>query len=162
MARKSHEHHITDTYNCGRLVGTKNHSALFPGKFVPYLYDVLRSDLRNFVLTNKLPLGLMEDKITSKHLTRHTEIRIPIWDVQSSCLAKYVYIQRFPIKDVSGLGVTKHIVGTIKAFGLDRPYQRDNLSGCAMDGQYIHLNCSDHLSNIFLNDYHVTWDPPCT
>ena len=28
-----------------------------------------------------------------------------------------------------------------------------------MDGQYIHLNCPDHLSNIFLNDYRVTWDP---
>ena len=33
------------------------------------------------------------------------------------------------------------------------------LSGCKMDGQYIHLNFSDHLQNVLLKDYHVTWDP---
>ena len=57
------------------------------------------------------------------------------------------------------MGVTEHIIGTLEAFGLDRAYQRENLSGCAMDDQYIRLNVSDHLSNIFVNDYHITWDP---
>ena len=91
---------VTDPYNCGGLVGTKNRNAMFLGKFVPYVYDFLRSDLRNFVLTNKLPYGLMADKMTSKHLTRHMiGIRIPIWDVRSSYLAKDVYMQSSPIKD---------------------------------------------------------------
>ena len=40
-----------------------------------------------------------------------------------------------------------------------RSYQRDNLLGCTMDGQYIHLNFSGHLSNILLKEYHLTWDP---
>ena len=38
-------------------------------------------------------------------------------------------------------------------------HQREYLSGCAMDGQYIHLDFSDHLQNVLLKDYHVTWDP---
>ena len=66
----------------------------------------------------------------------------------------YVYIQCSPIKDVTG-----YIIGTLEAFGLDSAYQRDNVSGCAMDGQYIRLNVLNHLINIFINDYHVTWDP---
>ena len=40
-------------------------------------------------------------------------------------------------------------------YRIDRSYQRDNLSGCVMDGQYIHLNVSGHLSNILLKEYHL-------
>ena len=86
-------------------------------------------------------------------------IRIPICDLRCSYLSKDVYMQRNPIKDVSGFGVTDHIVGMLEGFGLDRAYQSDHISGGAMDGQYIHLNVPDHLSSIFVNDYHITWDP---
>ena len=55
--------------------------------------------------------------------------------------------------------MTVHVIETLESFGIDRSYQRDNLSGCAMDGQYIHLNFSGHLSNILLKEYHLTWDP---
>ena len=70
-----------------------------------------------------------------------------------------MYLQCSAIKDVTGMGVTEHVVETLEAFGLDGTYQRNNLSGCAMDGQYIHLKFSEHLSNILLKDYHMTWDP---
>ena len=77
-------------------------------------------------------------------------IRIPIWDIRSSFLVRDLYIQCSPIKDVTGLGATEHVIETLESFGIDRSYQRDNLSGCAMDGQYIHLNFSGHLSNMLL------------
>ena len=88
----------------------------------------------------------------SKHLTRHmVGIRIPIWDICSSFLVIYLYIQCSPIKDVTDLGVTEHVIETFESYGTDRSYQRDNLSGCAMDGQYIHLNVSVYLSNLGQN-----------
>ena len=67
----------------------------------------------------------------------------------------------FPINNVTGFGVTNHVVGSLEAFGLGQMHQLEYLSGCAMDGQYIHLNFSDHLQNVLLKekDYHVTWDP---
>ena len=80
-ARLSYEHHIPDIYTSGGLVGAKHHSKVFPETFLPHLY-VIRSDVSNFVVSNKLPFGLMADKMTSKHLTRHmVGIRIPIWDI---------------------------------------------------------------------------------
>ena len=142
----SYEHHITDIYNCGGIIGSKNHSRMFPYKFLPHIYNVIRTSIKNFIVTNKLPFGILADKMTSKHLTRHmVGIRIPIWDIRSSFLVRDLYIQCSPIKDVTGLGVTEHVIETLESFGLDRSYQRDNLSGCAMDGQYIHLNFSGHL-----------------
>ena len=122
-----------------------------------HIYNVIRTSIKNFIVTNKLPFGILADKMTSKHLTRHmVGIRIPIWDIRSSFLVRDLYIQCSPTKDVTGLGVTEHVIET---FGIDRSDQRDNLSGCAMDGQYIHLNFSGHLSNILLKEYHLTWDP---
>ena len=55
--------------------------------------------------------------------------------------------------------MTERVIETLESFGIDRSYQRDNLSGCAMDGQYIRLNFSGHLSNILLKEYDLTWDP---
>lgn len=53
---KSYEHHIADAYNCGGVVGSKNHSSRFPYLFLPHLYDVIRSDIKNFVIINKLQI----------------------------------------------------------------------------------------------------------
>ena len=38
------------------------------------------------------------------------------------------------IKDVSEKGITDHIIHTLERFGLNSIYQRENLSGCAMEG----------------------------
>ena len=87
---------------------------------------------------------------TTRHLTQHmVRICIPIWDVRFSCLSKDIYVRWSPIKDFTGLGVTNHLVETLEAFGIDQLYQQQNLSGCAMNGQYIHLNALDYLKNIF-------------
>ena len=160
-SKLSYEHHIADMYNSGGLVGSKNHSKNFPALFLPHLYDVLRSNVSNYVTANNLPFGLLADKMTTKHLTRHmVGIRVPIWDIRYPFLAKDIYVQCSCINDVSGKGIADHMIHTLESFGLDRIYQRDNLSGCAMDGQYIHLNINDHLHDTFFKDFHdVTWDP---
>ena len=47
----------------------------------------------------------MAEKMTCKHLTRHmVSIRVPIWDLRSSTLAKDVYIQCPPIKGCNWFG----------------------------------------------------------
>ena len=159
-SRNSYEHHVADVYNCGGLVGSKNHSGKFPYSFLPHVYDVIRSEIKDYITLNFLPFGIMADKMTTRHLTRHmVGVRIPIWDVRSSYFSKDIYVQCSPIKDVTGLGVTRHFLETIEAFGIDQLYQREYISGCAMDGQYIHLNVPDHLKDIFLKDIPVTWDP---
>ena len=40
---KTYEQDIADVYSCGRLVGTKNHSARFPYLFLPHVYDVIKN-----------------------------------------------------------------------------------------------------------------------
>ena len=61
-SRKSYEHHITDVYTCGGLVGTKNHSKRFPELLLPHLYNVLRTDVRNFIVSSNLPYDILETK----------------------------------------------------------------------------------------------------
>ena len=51
------------------------------------------------------------------------------------------------------------MIDALESFGLDRVYQRENMSGCAMDGQYVLLNIPDHLNNIFFKEYNIIWDP---
>ena len=159
-SRLSYEYHITDIFAAGGVTGSKNHSKRFPGLLLPHLYDVIRSDVREYIVQNELPFGIMADKMTSGHLTRHMMgIRIPVWDLRCSYLSKDIYLQSNPIKDVTGLGVTTHIVGMLEAVGLDKAYQRQHISGGAMDGQYMHLDVSQHLTDTFLKDFHLTWDP---
>ena len=65
-----------------------------------------------------LPFGVMADKMTTKHLTRHmVGIRLPIWDVRNSFLTNDLCIQCFPINDVTGFDVTNHVAGSLEAFG---------------------------------------------
>ena len=159
-SKQSYEHHIVDIYSSGGLVGTKNHSKNFPSLFLPHIYDVVRSNVSNYVTSNILPFGLIADKMTTKHLTRHmVGIRVPIWDIRYPFLAKDIYVQCSCINDVTGKGIASHLIETLESFGIDRIYQRENLAGCAMDGQYIKLNIHYHLSDIFFREYHVTWDP---
>ena len=142
---KSYYHHVADVDSCGGFVGTKNHSARFPYLFY-HMYMMLLNLISNFVASNNFPFGIMTDKMT-RQLTQHmVGICLPIWNVRS-------------IYDVTELGVTNHFLEMLEAFGLDQSYQQQNFSGCAMDGQYIDLDVPDHLKNIFLKNFHVTWDP---
>ena len=92
-----------------------------------------------------------------------------LYDVLRSSVSSFVTDNNLPfglladkiscISDVTGKGITDHLIDTLDSFGLDRIYQRQNLVGCAMDGQYINLNIKDHLHDTLLKDFHVTWDP---
>ena len=116
--------------------------------------------MASYINSNDIPFGLVADKMTSKHLTRHmVGIRIPIWDIRYIHINKDIYVQCSCIQDVTGKGVTQHMLKSLESFGMDSSYQRKNLSGCAMDGQYIHLHVVDHLKCELLKDYHITWDP---
>ena len=72
----SYEHHITDIYNCAGIIGIKNLAECFQTSSCHIM-----SCIQVLIITNKLPFGILADKMTSKHLTRHmVGIRIPIWD----------------------------------------------------------------------------------
>ena len=116
--------------------------------------------MSNFITMNNLPFGLLADKMTSKHLTRHmVGIRIPVWDINYANINKDIYVQCSCVHDLSGKGLAAHLIETLESFGLDEAYQRGHLSGCAMDGQYVKLKIDEHLKNIFMKNCHLTWDP---
>ena len=70
-----------------------------------------------------------------------------------------MYVACSPVQDLSGYGIASHISATLDSFGIDESYQRNHISGCAMDGQYVKLNVAKHLNDIFIQDFHLTWDP---
>ena len=128
--------------------------------FLTFFYDVyvIKSDIKNFLTSNNLPLGTMTDKTRTRHLTRHmVGIFIPILDVRSRYCNKDTYVLWSPTNDVTVLGVTNYFLETLEAFELVQLYLQQNLSGCAMDGQYIHGNVADHLKSIILKHFHVTY-----
>ena len=128
--------------------------------FLTFFYDVyvIKSDIKNFLTSNNLPLGTMTDKTRTRHLTRHmVGICIPILDVRSRYCNKDTYVLWSPTNDVTVLGVTNYFLETLEAFELVQLYLQQNLSGCAMDGQYIHGNVADHLKSIILKHFHVTY-----
>ena len=118
---------------------------------------VIKSDIKNFVTSNNLPLGTMTDKTRTRHLTRHmVGICIPILDVRSRYRNKDTYVLWSPTNDVTVLSATNYFLETLEAFELVQLYLQQNLSGCA-DEQYIHWNVADHLKNIILKHFHVTY-----
>ena len=92
-SEKSFEYHLADMFNCGGSIGSKNHSFNFPHKFRPHVYATIRSSVSNYITMNNLPFGLLADKMTSKHLTRHmVGIRIPVWDINYTNINKDIYV----------------------------------------------------------------------
>ena len=159
-SRYAYEYHITDIVHSGGSVGTKNHSHNFPDNFRPHLYTVLRSTVSEMIQLQDMPFGVIADKMTSKHLTRHmVGIRIPVWDMRYLGINKDIYVSCSPVQDLSGLGLASHIVASLNSFGINESYQRNHISGCAMDGQYVKLNTAKHFSDIFVQDFYLTWDP---
>ena len=159
-SRYSYEHHIADMVHSGASMGTKNHSHNFPEKFRPHIYSVLRTNISDMIKFQDIPFGVIADKMTSKHLTRHMiGIRIPVWDIRYSGINKDIYVACSPVEDLSGRGIASHIFATLDSFSISEIYQRNHIAGCAMDGQYIKLNVAKHLKDIFVKDFHLTWDP---
>ena len=111
----------------------------FPQKFRPHVYQVLRTTLSNYIVTNNIPFCLLADKMTSKHITRHMiGIWIPVWDIHYAAINKDIYLQCSAVHYLSGKGIAANLVETLVSFGLDEVYQRSHMAGCTMDGQYVH------------------------
>ena len=62
----SYEHFVTEIHMSGGNVGLKNNSKEFSRNFLEHIYDVLRGTFVSFVTDNKLPFGLLADKIKAQ------------------------------------------------------------------------------------------------
>ena len=84
LSYATYENLITEIHTSGGNIGQKNHSKEFSQNLLGPMYEVLRNSIVSFVTDNKLPSGLLADKITAKHGTHHIiGIRVAIWDVNS-------------------------------------------------------------------------------
>lgn len=136
---------LSKLYTAGGTVGSKNHSYAFTQKFRPHLYQVLRTTLSKYIVTNNTPFGFLADKMTSKHITRQMiGIRIPVWDIRYVAINKDTYLQCSAVHDLTGKGIAAHLVKTLESFGLNSVYQRSHMAG-----QYVHLNVDSHSSETF-------------
>ena len=157
---ESFEYHITDIYNSGGAVGTKNHSKNFPSNFLKPMYESVKSKFLNFIIGSNVPFGYLADKMTVKHRARHmVGMRIPIFDLKYDGIVRDVFIQSSPVKDLDGKGISQHITDSFLGFGLPLSFQRKQASGMAMDGQYTKLNVEKHVSEILDVDINLSWDP---
>lgn len=83
---------ITEMHNSGASMGVKNHSKEFARNFLPHVHKILRQEVTNFIIENDLPIGLLADKITINHHTRHIiGIRIPIFDKQRDYVSNTIF-----------------------------------------------------------------------
>lgn len=157
---RSYENAIATCHSSGGSVGYLNHSREFPRKFMPSVYNVLRGDLSNFITQQQLPFGVLADKMTVNHRTRHiVGIRIPIWDIRYSTIVKDVYIQSSSVKLSSGKDICNHLFESLESAGFSSVYSAKNISGLAMDGQYTKLNIRQHTEDKFDCPINLSWDP---
>ena len=156
----AYENIVAEVHSSGGHIGLKNHSKEFPRLFLPHMYDVLRGGVSSFVMENKLPFGLLADKMTARHRKRHIiGIRVPIWDLNNSNINRDVYIRHSAVGYGSGEAIVDHLLSNLESFGFQIPYVRRHLIGMAMDGQYTCLNVQDHMSERLQKNVNLSWDP---
>ena len=157
---RSYEYSIADVYNSGGNVGIKNHSKEFPRTFLPSIYKVMRKDLTDFIMNRHLPIGILADKMTVHHRTRHIiGVRIPLWDISCSDIVKDIYIQGSSVKHHTGDDIANHLIDSLVSAGIKLSYISKNIAGLAMDGQYTKLNTGKHVENIIDTVVNLSWDP---
>ena len=148
LSYSAYENILAEVHSSGGNIGLKNHSKEFPRLFLPHMYDVLRGSVSSYVIENKLPFGLLADKMTAKHRKRHIMgIRVPIWDLNNSDINRDVYIRHSAVGYGSGKAIVDHMLANVEAFRFEIGYIRKNLIGMAMDGQYTCLNVDTHMSD---------------
>ena len=156
----SYEHSVANCYSAGGAVGFKNHSKEFPRLFLPTVYNVLRNKISSYITTRELPVGVLADKMTVNHRTRHIlGLRVPIWDIRYSNIVTDIYVQSSTVKLHTGVAVTDHLFDSLKASGLSNLYLAKFMSGLAMDGQYTSLNVGTHASKKLDQNVNLSWDP---
>ena len=158
-SNRSYEYSNADAYNSGGNVGIKNHSKEFPRAFLPSLYNVMRKDLTDFIMNRQLPIGILADKMTVHHRTRHIiGIRIPLWDISCSDIVKDIYIQCSSVKHHTG-NIAHHLIDSLVSAGINLPYISKNISGLAMDEEYTKLDTGNHVESIIDTAVNLSWDP---
>ena len=157
---RSYESIIAEIYSSGGHIGLKNHSKEFPRLFLPHMYNVLKESVSSFVIENKLPFGLLADKMTARHRKRHIiGIRVPIWDLKNSRINQDVYLRHSAVGYGSGKAIVDHLLSNLETFGFEIPYIRQHLVGMAMDGQYTCLNVQRYMEERLMKNVNLSWDP---
>lgn len=160
MSYESYESLICLLHNSNCGIGVKNHSKEFPRLFLPVVHSVLHKEIASFIISNDLPVGVMADKVTVNHRSRHIiGLRVPFFDINSKNLYHSVYLEHNFVNDFTGKGLASSMLGTLDKFGFNLPFLRKNLVGLAVDGQYIKLGVANHIKNeLALNDIPASWD----
>ena len=150
-------------------IGQINHSEHFLRNLLDPCYRELLKRLRSHLnqvipcTDHERPVTLLLDKGTIKHDTSQlTVIRTP-------CLKRGILFESFLVGNPTvthgaGLPLTQLLVTTVnETLDWNKDTLRERFSGACADGQYIHLNLGDHLSEILhlpkdlMNDS-VLWD----
>ena len=151
-------------------IGQINHSEHFLRKLLDPCFEVLKRRLRTYLdcelpCTGRTkPVALMLDKGTLKHDTSQ------LIDIRTPCLKNGVLFENFFIDNPivfnnSGFALTKLLIDTVNSIlEWDVKDLRERLTGVCIDGQYIHLNIIEHLTDILslpknLAIDYVVWDP---
>lgn len=133
---------IAEFHNCGAFVGQKNYSKEFARLFLPHVYIVLRKNIASYICNEGLPIGIVADKMTVNHRTRHiVGIRIPIYDINHTSLFTSIYLEHHFCTDVTGKGLCESILNTIDKFGLSKSYLRNHLIGLAVGWPIHSIRC---------------------
>ena len=150
-------------------IGQINHSEIFLRRLLDPCFTVLQKRLRkhiNEILSctgEERHITLLLDKGTIKHDTSQlTLIRTPC--LKSGVLFESFFVGNPNVLSSCGVSLTRLLINSI-LMSLDwtEEHLRKRFSGACVDGQYIHLNLGNHLSEMLslpadLTRDSVTWD----
>lgn len=137
-------------------IGQINHSEIFLRKLLNPCFEVLQRRLRTY-LDQLLPctgrqraITLLLDKGTIKHdTTQLTLLRTPC--LRNGVLFESFFVGNPNVVNNCGLALTKLLLDTVtETLSWNGGELRERLSGVCVDGQYIHLNIIDHVSDLLL------------
>ena len=130
------------------FMGDINHSAEFPSKFLKTVSEIVRSKIKEYLMTDmsqtgfKPPIKIVADKDTYKYRTRQIIALISVFP-QAQDLIQHIYIAHPVIKKLSGKDTAENIYHSLKDYISKEQYQ-----GGSYDGAYIHDSVPKHLNYI--------------
>jgi hypothetical protein len=91
------------------------------------------------------PFGLTFDKVTLLKRSMQVTMMVLMTDGQLTP----IYLQSPLCKtELSGEELAANAIEVLKSFGLTKSMLQEQLTGCAVDGAYIHMNINKHLCEI--------------
>ena len=110
------------------------------------------------ITQHRRPFGITFDKVTLLRRSMQVTMMIVIVDGQLTPL----YLESPLCKtELSGEELADNCIRVMESFGLSRSILQQQLVGCAVDGEYIHLTINKHLSrNIGISEewLSMSWD----